>query len=71
MHNFHKRLYMYNFKNTFHVILASFPAVASAIYSSISNLHEETFFPSNLAARRHLVLLCVAVRFAAYGMTEN
>lgn len=71
MQTFQESFYIYNFKTKFHVVLAEFSAVAWAIYSSISNLHEETFFPPNLAPRRHLVLLCVAVRLAAYGMTEN
>lgn len=58
-------------KKTIHVILAAFPISALAIYSSISNLHEEDFFFFLLACRRHLVCLCIAVGFAAYGMTEN
>lgn len=71
MQTFHEIVYIYNFKPTFHLVLAEFPAVALAIYLSVSNLHEEIFFPPNLAPRRHLVLLCVAVRLATYGMTEK
>lgn len=70
MQTFNERLYIYNFKTTFHVFLS---AVALSVYSPTSNLPEEVFPPHHpyLAPRKHLVVLCVAVRLAAYGMTEN